>query len=128
MMKCSKTGLTDNDWKTILDVINVFDPNDIAHVYPEMAKPEFMQDVQSAFKAVLAHVERNNLPKSHGGMQVPQYGPETIKNDHVVKALGGQMQTVNPVACQIDNETFFGQSLLQVIGQPQVVFDQKQFH
>ena len=83
MMKCSKTGLTDNDWKTILDVINVFDPNDIAHVYPEMAKPEFMQDVQSAFKAVLAHVERNNLPKSHGGMQVPQYGPETIKNDHV---------------------------------------------
>lgn len=59
MMKCNKTGLTDKDWKTILDVINVYDPNDIAHVYPEMATPEFMQDVDSAFKAVLAHVKNN---------------------------------------------------------------------
>lgn len=84
MMRCNKTGLTDKDWKTVLDVINVFDPNDIAHVYPEMGSPEFMQDVKSAFKAVLAHVERNNIQKSHGGMQVPQYGPETIKKDHVV--------------------------------------------
>ena len=75
MMRCSKTGLTDKDWRTILDVVNVFDPNDIAHVYPEMGKPEFMQDVQSAFKAVLAHVERLNIQKSHGGMLVPQYGP-----------------------------------------------------
>ena len=59
MMKCSKTGLTDKDWKTILDVINVYDPNDIAHVCPKMATPEFMQDVDSAFKAVLAHVKNN---------------------------------------------------------------------
>ena len=83
MMRCDKTGLTDKDWRTILDVVNVFDPNDIAHVYPEMSSPEFMQDVQSAFKAVLAHVERQNIQKSHGGMKVPQYGPETIKKDHV---------------------------------------------
>ena len=60
MMKCDKTGLTIKDWKTILDVINVYDPNDIAHVYPRMASPEFMQDVQTAFKAVLAHVQRQN--------------------------------------------------------------------
>lgn len=59
MMRCSKTGLTDKNWKTILDVINVYDPNDIAHVYPEMATPEYMQDVNSAFKAVLAHVKNN---------------------------------------------------------------------
>ena len=82
-MKCSKTGLTDNNWTTILDVINVFDPNDIAHVYPEMGTPEFMQDVKSAFKSVLAHVERSKLSKTHGGVEVPQYGPETIKKDHV---------------------------------------------
>lgn len=66
MRRCSKTGLSDQDWRTILDVVNVFDPNDIAHVYPEMSTPEFMQDVQSAFKAVLAHVERNHIQKSHG--------------------------------------------------------------
>ena len=75
MMKCDKTGLTDKDWRTILDVINVFDPNDIAHVYPEMGTPEFTQDVTNAFKTVLAHVERLNIQKSCGGMLVPQYGP-----------------------------------------------------
>lgn len=73
MRKCDKTGLTDKDWATILDVVNVFDPNDIAHVYPEMGSPEFMQDVKSAFKAVLAHVERNHIPKTQGGEDVPHY-------------------------------------------------------
>ena len=75
MMRCDKTGLTDKDWRTILDVVNMFDPNDVAQIVPEMATPEFMQDVQSAFKAVLAHVERNNIQKSCGGKLVPQYGP-----------------------------------------------------
>lgn len=59
-MRCSKTGLTDQDFKTILDVLNMYDPNDVADVVPEMAGPEFMQQVQSAFKAVLAHVKRIN--------------------------------------------------------------------
>ena len=75
MRQCDKTGLTDKDWRTILDVVNVFDPNDIAHVYPEMGTPEFVQDVSEAFKKVLAHVERENIQKSHGGNLVPQYGP-----------------------------------------------------
>ena len=83
MRYCDKTGLSDKDWTTILDVVNVFDPNDIAHVYPEMGTPEFMQDVQSAFKAVLAHVQRNHIDKTQGGEAVSQYGPETIKKDHV---------------------------------------------
>jgi hypothetical protein len=60
MNRCSKTGLTDQDFKTILDVLNMFDPNDVAQAVPEMATPEFMQQVQSAFKAVLAHVERTH--------------------------------------------------------------------
>jgi hypothetical protein len=58
MNRCSKTGLTDKDFKTILDVLNVYDPNDIVDHIPAMGSPEFMQDVQSAFKAVLAHVNR----------------------------------------------------------------------
>ena len=58
MNRCNRTGLTDQDFKTILDVINVYDPNDIMHVYPEMGTPQFMQQVQSAFAAVLAHVKR----------------------------------------------------------------------
>lgn len=59
MTRCNKTGLTDKDWKTVLDVLNMYDPNDVAHIVPEMGTPEFVQDVQSAFKAVLAHVQRN---------------------------------------------------------------------
>lgn len=66
MNRCSKTGLTDKDFKTVLDVINVFDPNDIAHVYPEMATPTFMQDVNAAFKAVLAHVNRTKYNSDLG--------------------------------------------------------------
>ena len=58
MMQCNKTGLTIKDWKTILDVLNVYDPNDIAHVYPKMGSPEFIQDVTQAFKKVVAHVDR----------------------------------------------------------------------
>ena len=85
MRYCDKTGLSDKDWRTILDVVNVFDPNDIAHVYPEMGSPEFMQDVKSAFKAVLAHVERNKIQKSHGGTMVPQSTkPEPV--DHMTLA------------------------------------------
>ena len=52
MMQCNKTGISDKEWKTILDVLNVYDPNDIMHVYPEMGSPEFVQDVTSAFHKV----------------------------------------------------------------------------
>ena len=56
MMQCNKTGISDREWKTILDVLNVYDPNDICHVYPEMGSPEFMQDIASVFQKVRKHV------------------------------------------------------------------------
>ena len=76
-MKCDKTGLSEKDWKTILDVINVFDPNDIAHVYPNMGSPEFVQDVEQAFKAVLAHVNREDEVQPTQPY-VAEFGPNTI--------------------------------------------------
>ena len=66
MNRCSKTGLTDQDFKTILDVLNMYDPNDVIETVPQMATPEFMQDVQSAFKAVLAHVNRTKYNSDMG--------------------------------------------------------------
>lgn len=72
MMRCNKTGLTDRDWKTILDVLNMYDPNDVAHVVPEMATPDFMQEVQSAFKAVLGHI---NTSKYNSDMGVKSGNP-----------------------------------------------------
>lgn len=59
-MQCNKTGISDQEWKTILDVLNVYDPNDIAHVYPEMGTPEFVQDVTSVFHKVRKHVLKIN--------------------------------------------------------------------
>lgn len=73
MMRCDKTGLTDKDFKTILDVLNVYDPNDIIDHIPQMGTPEFMQDVQSAFKAVLAHVNKNKYGSDMGALAHDQY-------------------------------------------------------
>jgi hypothetical protein len=69
MMRCDKTGLTERDFKTILDVLNVYDPNDIVDHIPSMGTPEFMQDVQSAFKAVLAHVNRSKYGSDMGAFR-----------------------------------------------------------
>lgn len=62
MDRCNKTGLTETDWKTILDVLNMYDPNDVAHVVPEMATPQFMLNLNRTFHAVLKHVERLKGP------------------------------------------------------------------
>ena len=38
-------------------MVNVFEPEDIAHVYPEMATEEFMLDVLSAWKKILKNLD-----------------------------------------------------------------------
>ena len=45
--------LTQQEIKAIFDVVNVFEPEDISHVYPEMATDEFVADVNSAWKKIL---------------------------------------------------------------------------
>ena len=85
MMQCNKTGLSDKDWKTILDVLNVYDPNDIMNVYPEMGTPEFVRDVTDAFHKVRKHVLRNNeregvtLDQTESGITLTQ---EELDNVH----------------------------------------------
>ncbi|SVD14850.1 uncharacterized protein METZ01_LOCUS367704 [marine metagenome] len=53
------TELNKEDFKVILDVLNVYDPNDIMHVYPAMGDKEFIDGVQEAFKKVLKVVKLN---------------------------------------------------------------------
>ena len=86
MMRCDKTGLTNQDFKTILDVLNMYDPNDVAHVVPEMATPEFMQHVQSAFKAVLGHVQRQNIKPGPYESQKP-VDALTLANEQYIHSL-----------------------------------------
>lgn len=55
-------NLTEQELKAVFDVVNVYEPEDIGHVYPEMASDEFMQDVNSAWKKLhkmLDNTEQN---------------------------------------------------------------------
>jgi len=44
--------LTYKEYQAIFDVLNVYDPNDIKHVYPEMGEAGFLKDVKSAWDKV----------------------------------------------------------------------------
>ena len=50
-------SLTEKELKAVFDVVNVFEPEDISHVYPEMATEEFMKDVMSAWKKILKSLD-----------------------------------------------------------------------
>ena len=50
--------LTHEQLKVILDVINVYDPEEIKKVYPEMATHEFLNEVRETFQKVLHLVNK----------------------------------------------------------------------
>ena len=54
-----KTELTLKELEAIFDVLNVYEPQDISHVYPEMGTDEFMKNVNSAWKKVLDILKHN---------------------------------------------------------------------
>ena len=58
-MTMDKIKLNQTDLEVIFDVLNVYEPQDISHVYPEMATDEFMKDVNSAWKKVLDILKQN---------------------------------------------------------------------
>lgn len=57
--------LNKHDLKVIFDVLNVYDPNDIQHVYPEMGEKEFLDDVRIAWEKVLAILQEEEKPYGH---------------------------------------------------------------
>ena len=54
--------LTLKELEVIFDVLNVYEPQDISHVYPEMGTDEFMKDVNSAWKKVLDMIKDADDP------------------------------------------------------------------
>ena len=50
-------NLTDRDIRIIFDVLNVYEPDDICHVYPEMGTPEFMRELNDVWSKVLNMVK-----------------------------------------------------------------------
>ena len=69
--------LTKNDFEIIFDVLNVYDPNDISHVYPEMGEKEFVDGVRTAwekvFKIVQTEEKKNDSERYY-------YHPEEVFN------------------------------------------------
>ena len=65
-------NLTEKELKAVFDVVNVYEPEDISHVYPEMASDEFMQDVNSAWKKL-----RNML--SDDNFEIITHGDKKLK-------------------------------------------------
>lgn len=59
-----KNELTLKDLEVIFDVLNVFDPNDISHVYPEMGTNQFIKDVNSTWKKVLDIIKDADDPNT----------------------------------------------------------------
>jgi len=59
-----KIKLNQTDLEVIFDVLNVFDPNDISHVYPEMGTNQFMKDVNSTWKKVLDIIKDADDPNT----------------------------------------------------------------
>jgi hypothetical protein len=57
--------LTKEDLQVIFDVLNVYDPNDIDNVYPEMGEEEFLDGVFSAWVKVLDMIRPNGLYKAN---------------------------------------------------------------
>ncbi len=46
-------NLTTQELEAVFDVLNVYDPNDIKDVYPEMGEEKFLRDVTSAWRKIL---------------------------------------------------------------------------
>ena len=49
--------LTEQELKAVFDVLNVYEPQDISHIYPEMATEDFCGDVLSAWRKILNELD-----------------------------------------------------------------------
>ena len=59
-----KIKLNQTDLEVIFDVLNVFEPEDISHVYPEMGEEQFMRDLNSTWKKVLNIIRHSDDPNT----------------------------------------------------------------
>ena len=74
-------NLTEKELKAVFDVVNVYEPEDISHVYPEMASDEFMQDVNSAWKKLRKMLSDDNFEIiTHGDKKLKEMLDKTTKN------------------------------------------------
>jgi hypothetical protein len=71
--------LNKNDLGVILDVLNVYNPADISHVYPKMGEKEFLDGVKEAFEKVLGMLEQEKR-KGNKNSERYYFHPEEVAN------------------------------------------------
>ena len=71
--------LTKEDLQVILDVLNVYDPNDIMDVYPEMGDKKFLDGVRTAWEKVLRAVNEEKRRENNNSERY-YWHPEEVSN------------------------------------------------
>jgi|TARA_B110000495_G_C23026739_1_gene610308 hypothetical protein len=71
--------LNKNDLEVICDVLNVYNPSDISHVYPKMGERQFIDGVSSAFKKVLEMIKEEKRRTLHDPKSY-YWHPEEVAN------------------------------------------------
>ena len=88
--------LSYRDVEVIFDVLNVFDPADIEHVYPEMGTQEFADEVDVAWRKLLSVLKNTDtisadynlrlpIPPSDDNFEIITHGDKKLKemlNNH----------------------------------------------
>ena len=72
-------NLTEQELKAVFDVVNVYEPQDIAHVYPGMATDEFMEDVNSAWQKLRKMLSLLEVQDSDDNFEIITHGDKKLK-------------------------------------------------
>tara|TARA_A200000159_G_scaffold95897_1_gene89007 strand:+ start:460 stop:711 length:252 start_codon:yes stop_codon:yes gene_type:complete len=72
-------NLTERELKAVFDVVNVYEPEDISHVYPEMASDEFMEDVNSAWKKLRKILSLLEVQDCDDNFEIITHGDKKFK-------------------------------------------------
>jgi hypothetical protein len=71
--------LNKNDLGIICDVLNVYNPEDISHVYPKMGEEDFVSGVGTAFKKVLEMLDQEKRREENDPERY-YWHPEEVAN------------------------------------------------
>jgi hypothetical protein len=74
--------LTKEDYEVIFDVLNVYDPNDISHVFPEMGEEKFLKDVTNAWKKILNIISEEAYNEHFDDWQIQPIRDEGSRSTH----------------------------------------------
>lgn len=70
---------TKKELEVLFDVVNVYDPNDISHVYPEMGSEDFVSEVKGLFHKLQDALREADRREKHDPEKY-YWHPEEVAN------------------------------------------------